>query len=99
MAKPDLIACFDLTRRLPPPHPFAPCSCDAISIPKGQGFLDGVARGPRHQLPLHPHLPAATLHQHHPNFLQLLPEHHLPAGIKLRMDFFLWQAWMKSGIC
>lgn len=30
----------------------------------GEGLVDGVARGSRHQLPLHPQLPAPALHQH-----------------------------------
>lgn len=43
--------------------------------------MDCVARCPRHQLPLRPHLAAGALHQLYPDILQLLPEHDRTAGV------------------
>lgn len=39
----------------------------------GEGLVDRVARGARHQLPFHPHVSEAAVHQHNPDLLQLLP--------------------------
>lgn len=53
--------------------------CDAVTA--GAGLVDRVACGARHQLPFHPNVPEAALHQHHPDLLQLLPQHHLSEGM------------------
>lgn len=54
--------------------------------------MDRVARSACHQLPLHPDVSAASLHQHHPDLLQLLPQPHLPAGLNVPAAVFIGTA-------